>query len=818
MIPILYENTETAFTSNGIHRLIDCISCTVVEERNGIYECDFEYSTNGQYFDEITCGRIIGVEHDESGGIQPFDIVSYSRPINGIVTFHAVHISYRQCALTVSGTNINSLADAFTMLGNAEPSNPFTYWTDKTSLGYLASGDGIPHTVRSILGGMEGSILDAYGGEYEWDTWTVKLWAARGSLKDFTIRYGANMTDYNEDTDYNDTYNSVIPYWVGQDANGDPLIIIGDRQSSGHSTFNGTDRCIPLDVTDKFDANDGTPTKAQVEAEGLAYLTANSPYLPAQTLKVDFLRLSDFPEYSQFEVLQKCKLCDTINVLFPQYNVSGTFKIVKTEYDVLRDRYESLELGTLSISLATALGINSSSSNHVSIGGGGGTSDYNDLSNKPSINGTTLSGNKTSANLSIHEVPSGGSTGQVLSKASGTNYDLAWVNQSGASVTDVQVNGTSVVSSGVANVPVSRETVYGVVKTAFNNDPSGGVVSITHHNSGGTETTGYAPLVQYLNGDYQPIRAKLLPDATTTTKGALSAADKTKLDKVILDANDKIDPSILPTANASDYGVVKVSYNPGYAEITYSNGSTVKLAAISSVDNTIAYWVLPDATTTYKGAMSATDKAIVDSIPNGGTSGQVLAKSSGTDYDFTWADNGVTDVKVYGTSVVSSGVANIPKMTGATSSTHGAVGVVPQPLSGEQAKFLFGDGTWDSIWASTANTGIDTFRIDITKYNGNYPSLTQIEIPTATTTKAGIMTSADRTKLDGLSVLPVGSVYESTSSTNPSTDLGNTWTLLGTTDLTSATAIGTSGGDDIVTSEGDTLGFGIVTYKFERTA
>ena len=707
MIPILYENTETAFTSNGIHRLIDCISCTVVEERNGIYECDFEYSTNGQYFDEITCGRIIGVEHDESGGIQPFDIVSYSRPINGIVTFHAVHISYRQCALTVSGTNINSLADAFTMLGNAEPSNPFTYWTDKTSSGYLASGDGIPHSVRSILGGMEGSILDAYGGEYEWDTWTVKLWAARGSLKDFTIRYGANMTDYNEDTDYNDTYNSVIPYWVGQDANGDPLIIIGDRQSSGHSTFNGTDRCIPLDVTDKFDANDGTPTKAQVEAEGLAYLTANNTYLP-QTLKVDFLRLSDFPEYSQFEVLQKCKLCDTINVFFPQYNVSGTFKIVKTEYDVLRDRYESLELGTLSISLATALGINSSSSNYVSIGGGG-TSDYNDLSNKPSINGTTLSGNKTSANLSIHEVPSGGSTGQVLSKASGTNYDLAWVNQSGASVTDVQVNGTSVVVSGVANVPRADETTYGVVKVVGDNDPLQGVLHVTY-GSGNNTYSAYAPLTLYNNGDYQPIRAKFLPDATTTTKGALSAADKTKLDKVILDANDKIDPSILPTANASDYGAIKLSSDPSSIQFTYSNGSTVK-APILNGSNLISTSVMPDATTTTKGAMSATDKAIVDSIPSGGTTGQVLSKASGTDYDFTWVNQ-------------SGG---------------------------------------------------------------------------------------------GIS-LPIGSIYERTDNTNPSTDLGNTWTLLGTTDLTSATAIGTSGGDDIVTSEGDTLGFGIVTYKFERTA
>lgn len=816
MIPILYEKDETQFANNGLGRLRDCISCVVTEERNGIYGCDFEYPVDGANYDLIECGRIIAVTHDELGDVQPFDIVSYERPINGVVTFHAVHISYRQTALIASGTNINSLADAFTMLGNAEPSNPFNYWTDKGSTGYLAAGDGVPHSVRSILGGMEGSILDAYGGEYEWDTWTVKLWANRGELKNFTIRYGVNLTDYSEDTDYSDTYNYVIPYWTGQDANGDPLIIIGNRQSSGYPSFNGTDRCIPLDVTGRFNSEDGTPTQAQVEAEGLAYIQANQPFLPAQTLKVDFVRISDSPEYAQFKSLQKCKLCDSINVLFSKYDVQGTFKIVKTEYDVLNDRYLKLELGTLSISLATALGINSSGSYYVSVGGGGGgTTNYNDLENKPSINGTTLSGNKTSANLSIHEVPSGGTTGQVLSKVSGTDYDLEWSNGSG--VADVKVNGTSVVTSGVANVPASRETVYGVVKTAFNNDPGGGVVSITHHNSGGTETTGYAPLVLYHNGDYQPIRAKFLPDATTTTKGALSAADKTKLDKVILDANDKIDPSILPTANASDYGAIKLSSGPSSIQFTYSNGSTVNAPKLNSsylIDSS----VMPEATTSYKGAMSTTDKAIVDSIPSGGTSGQVLTKSSGTDYDFTWDDKGVTDVKVYGNSVVSSGVANIPKMTGATSSTHGAVGVVPQPLSGEQAKFLFGDGTWDSIWASTANTGIDTFRIDIEKYNGSYPSLTQIQIPAATTTKAGIMTSADRTKLDGLSVLPVGSVYESTSSTNPSTDLGNTWTLLGTTDLTSATAIGTSGGDDIVTSEGDTLGFGIVTYKFERTA
>lgn len=38
---------------------------------------------------------------------------------------------------------------------------------------------------------------------------------------------------------------------------------------------------------------------------------------------------------------------------------------------------------------------------HSGGGGSGGTSNYNDLSNKPSINGVTLTGNKTSADLGI---------------------------------------------------------------------------------------------------------------------------------------------------------------------------------------------------------------------------------------------------------------------------------------------------------------------------------------------------------------------------------------------------------------------------------
>ena len=362
MIPILYEKGETLFTSNGLGRLRDIISCVCYEERNGVYEVDFSYPVDGVNYDRIQLGRIIAVEHDETNDVQPFDIVSYSRPINGVVTFHAVHISYRQCALTVSGTNVNSLADAFMLLGNAEPSNPFNYWTDKDSTGFLASADGVPHTVRQMLGGMEGSLLDAYGGEYEWDIWTVKLWASRGSLKSFTIRYGVNLADYTEEVDYADTYTSVIPYWVGQDANGNDIVVKGDIQSTSYPSYNGQGRCVPLDVTDKFETQ---PTKAQVEAQGLSYIESNQTYLPAQNITVDFVRISDSAEYAQFATLQQCKLCDSIRVEFSRYNMTGTFKIVRTEYDVLQERYIKMELGTLSTSLAEALGINQESADRL---------------------------------------------------------------------------------------------------------------------------------------------------------------------------------------------------------------------------------------------------------------------------------------------------------------------------------------------------------------------------------------------------------------------------------------------------------------------
>ena len=352
MIPILYEKTETEFKSNGLGRLRSCLRCECAEERNGIYEVEFEYPVTGAHYSEITLGRIIAVEHDESGEVEPFDIYSYSRPINGVVTFHASHISYRQRRLVVSGTNINSLSDAFAMLKASTPENLFSYDTDMIKEGYMGAADGIPRSVREMLGGVEGSILDTYGGEYEWNTWKVMLWKNRGEARDITIRYGINMTEFTDEMDYSNSYTAIVPYWAK-----DEVIVKGGMVSSGVVGYGERESCVAMDLSDKYE---DPPTTTTLENAALSYMSSNQTYLPSRNIKVDFIRLKDSDEYQQFANLQKCRLCDSLKVVFPLYGVEGTFKIVKVVWDVLLERYTEMELGNLSTTLAEALGVSES--------------------------------------------------------------------------------------------------------------------------------------------------------------------------------------------------------------------------------------------------------------------------------------------------------------------------------------------------------------------------------------------------------------------------------------------------------------------------
>lgn len=434
MIPILYEKNEEYFTSNGLGRLRDCISCTVTEERNGIYECDFEYPVTGAHFDDILLGRIIGVTHDDSGNVQPFDIVSYSKPLDGIVSFHCTHISYRQSYMTVTGTNINSLADAFTLFGNATPSNPFTYTSDMTKSGYMACADGVPRSVRQMLGGIEGSVLDIYGGEYEWDKWNVILHSKRGVQRPFAIRYGVNMMSYTDELDTSNSYSSCIPYWTDGEQT-----VVATKVDSGSITPANHGETVPLDLSEKFETK---PTTTALRNEATSYMNSSRPYLPTQTIKVSFARLQDMAGYEDFANLEQCELCDTIKVIFPDYDTDGYFKIVKTVWDALQDKYDEMELGSLSTTLSEALGISVSPEK----GGGGADPTFDSLT----VTNDITAGGDISADGNISAGGTISSTGKAtLGAINGDElFDYSSVSMTSSSI---NANASGEVTSSASN-------------------------------------------------------------------------------------------------------------------------------------------------------------------------------------------------------------------------------------------------------------------------------------------------------------------------------------------------------------------------------
>ena len=217
MIPILFDQTEKLFNSGGLGFLVDCTSCIVSQERNGIFECEFVYPITGPLYDFIQEKAIIYVTHDDTKVPQPFDIYARSAPINGLVTFYAHHISYRLSNSVVMPFSATSCVDAMSKIqDNIVTTDDFTFWTNKTTVG--AYEKTVPSIVRTTLGGEEGSLLDVYGrGDYEFDKFAVRLYQNKGRDTDVEIRYGKNLLDIEQKIDSSNVYNAIVPYWVNEE-------------------------------------------------------------------------------------------------------------------------------------------------------------------------------------------------------------------------------------------------------------------------------------------------------------------------------------------------------------------------------------------------------------------------------------------------------------------------------------------------------------------------------------------------------------------------------------------------------------------------
>ena len=375
MIPILYDYAERRFVTNGYGRLADCISCVVTEERNGIYECEFKYPMTGEHYSELAEGMVIGVSHDETGDIQPFDIYAHDAPIDGIVTFYAHHISYRMSNIVIMPFTATSPADALSGIeSHSANANPFVFWTDKAASGTFELKK--PDYCRAILAGQQGSILDAFGtGDYEFDRFSVKLWANRGTNSGVTIRYGKNLVNIREKIETDGTYNAVVPFWLGSEGDlvtlpeeaiiysgsivyeanltNENLIVIRDENGNPLEVTYQQINAITLDMSQDFQDK---PTEAELRTAATNKLMSSEGWLPKQNIDVDFVQLWQTEEYANFAPLQRVRLCDTVSVYYDELGVNAVdMKVIKTVWNVLLDRYDSIELGQASSTLADTI-------------------------------------------------------------------------------------------------------------------------------------------------------------------------------------------------------------------------------------------------------------------------------------------------------------------------------------------------------------------------------------------------------------------------------------------------------------------------------
>ena len=345
MIPIYYDGT-TGLQGNGLGALRDAIYCTVTEERNGSYELEMQYPITGQHYDSLAMRGLVKAKPNPYSEAQYFRIYKISRPINGLVTINAQHISYDLSGVPVAPFTASTAALAVERLKtNAAVDCPFTIWTDLSTAAEFANAK--PASLRSLLGGVDGSILDVYGGEYEWDNYTVKLHARRGTDRGVTIRYGKNLTDLTQEENCANVYTGVYPYWVDDEGgvvqiSGVPIVNVPDGQ------YDFT-RIMTLDVSQDYNEQ---PTDDQLKQAALDYIKANDIGVPKVSLSISFAQLEQTEEYKGKALLERVCLCDTVHVSFERLGVDATALVIKTTYNVLLDRYDSVELGSAKSNLA----------------------------------------------------------------------------------------------------------------------------------------------------------------------------------------------------------------------------------------------------------------------------------------------------------------------------------------------------------------------------------------------------------------------------------------------------------------------------------
>ena len=360
MIPILYAKNESDFSHNGIGFLTDTTKATVTEERNGSYELSLQYPITGQWYDQITEGCIIKAKANEINEPQLFRVYKSSKPLKGVVTYSAEHISYDLNGIPTLGFSVKNATPQAAITRAIQDAGLPCSFSAVSDISTLNSTTVLtPCSVRALLGGQAGSVLDVWGGEYEFDNFIIKLHRHRGADNGVTIEYGKNLKDLKQEANIADCYTHLMPYAVytvqgeGENAEStevylylsEKVLPLNNAENIGHS------KAYIMDFSDRF-AEGEEFTEDALRAKATAYAAAAELGVPKVNITVSFIQLWQTEEYKNIAPLERVKMCDTVTVRFSLLGVTATAKVIKTTYDALKEKYDSIELGDAKSSFA----------------------------------------------------------------------------------------------------------------------------------------------------------------------------------------------------------------------------------------------------------------------------------------------------------------------------------------------------------------------------------------------------------------------------------------------------------------------------------
>lgn len=348
MIPILYEAKTSDFTGNGTGFLKDATECMVKEVRNGTFELTLKYPENGVYADKLTEDAIIKAKPNNKDNDQLFRIYKSGKTIAGVNTFYAEHISYELnsnpiCQPVIEGKNPQQAIEQ--VLSQAAVPNNYTAWSDIQTRNSTGVDDVI--SVRKMLGGVEGSILDTWGGEYQFDNFTIKLWKSRGKDTGETIRYGKNLITAEQEKNIANTVTAIFPYArYKKDETSEEEILV--KLSEGIIKTPNADRyarlkCEPVDFSDKF--KDGVViTEDMLRKVATAYAQSGIDE-PSISIKASFQDMNKIKGNENLATFNSIDLCDIVTVIIEKLDIDVKAKVVSYTYNVLKERAEKVEIG-----------------------------------------------------------------------------------------------------------------------------------------------------------------------------------------------------------------------------------------------------------------------------------------------------------------------------------------------------------------------------------------------------------------------------------------------------------------------------------------